>query len=460
MDAGRQAAFDRLAHLAAGTVDAPLTIVSLVGADKQYFVADYGLQSPFKESRQLPIDSSICRYTLEGESIISSNAPKDPLLRFHPSTGPWGIVALVVIPLINPDGHVLGTFCAIDSKEREWSEYEIDVMRELTLSVMTEINSREQLLKLKEEQRLREVFVAALTHDLRNPLHVSRVSAHALSNRFDGQQDVQAIFSMIDRSLAHADRMVQDLLDVSQLRSGGHLPIQTEACNPCEVAGEVVEELAAVHGARFELETVDVRITADPVGLRRIIENLAANAIKSGDAKAPVRISLVRNEDRVELKVENKGRPISEDEQRTIFEPFRRAEAAGGSARRGGGWGWLWSAASRAHTAATSRFAARRMAPASPWPCPSGPPRPEPRRVPGGVAFLARASRSPGRAPARHPGRSPVRREGEPRRRGVAIHHRLGALPKARSIASLIRQPEAKHARIRRVPRGVARRSR
>jgi hypothetical protein len=88
MDAGRQAAFDRLAQLAAKIVDAPLTIVSLVGAEKQYFVADYGLPSPFKESRELPIDFSICRYTLEGESIISSNALNDPLLKFHPSTGP------------------------------------------------------------------------------------------------------------------------------------------------------------------------------------------------------------------------------------------------------------------------------------------------------------------------------------------------------------------------------------
>src|SRR4051812_18304769 len=111
MDAGRQAAFDRLAQPAAKIVDAPLTIVSLVGADKQYFVADYGLPSPFRETRELPIDSSICRYTLEGESIISSNALRDPLLQFHPSTGPWGIVALIVIPLINSDGHVLGTFC-------------------------------------------------------------------------------------------------------------------------------------------------------------------------------------------------------------------------------------------------------------------------------------------------------------------------------------------------------------
>ncbi len=339
MDAGRQAAFDRLAQLAAKIVNAPLTIVSLVGAEKQYFVADYGLPSPFKESRELPIDCSICRYTLEGESIISSNALNDPLLKFHPSTGPWGIVALVVIPLINPDGHVLGTFCAIDSKEREWSEDEIHVMRELTLSVMTEINLRDQLLKLKAEQNLREMFIAALTHDLRTPLGVSKLSAQVLAHRFADQADVQSILTRIDRNLTHADRMIQDLLDASQIKSGKLISIQASECDPCSIAQEVIEELSAMHSDRFELETVNVRITADPAGLRRIIENLAANAIKYGASDAPVRISLAKHEDRVELHVENKGAPISEEDQRTIFEPFNRAASAVQSREKGWGLG-------------------------------------------------------------------------------------------------------------------------
>jgi signal transduction histidine kinase len=339
MDAGRQAAFDRLAQLAAKIVKAPLTIVSLVGADKQYFVADYSLPSPFKESRELPIDSSICRYTLEGESIISSNALNDPLLKFHPSTGPWGIVALIVIPLINSDGHVLGTFCAIDSKEREWSEYEIDVMQELTLSVMTEINLRDQLLKLETEQKLREMFVAALTHDLRTPLSVSKLSTQLLALQFAGQEDVQSVLSRLDRNLTHADRMIQDLLDASHIKSGKLISIRVTECDPCKIAREVIEELTAIHSSHFELKTINIRIMADPVGLRRIIENLAANAIKYGAPDIPICISLNKYEDRVELKVENRGNPISAEDQRTIFEPFHRAASAILSTQKGWGIG-------------------------------------------------------------------------------------------------------------------------
>jgi len=339
MDAGRQAAFDRLAQLAAKILDAPLTIVSLVGADKQYFVADYGLPSPFKESRELPIDSSICRYTLEGESIISSNALNDPLLQFHPSTGPWGIVALVVIPLINPDGHVLGTFCAIDSKEREWSEHEIHVMQELTLSVMTEINLRDQVLKLEAEQKLRDMFVAALTHDLRTPLHVSKLSTQMLGMKFAGQQDVQSILSRIDRSISHADSMIQDLLDASHMKSGNQISLQLVKCEPCKIIREVVDGLTVIHGKRFEVDTTDIQVVADPIGLRRIVENLASNAIKYGSPHAPIRINLVESSGQLELHVENTGNPISEEDQRSIFEPFHRSASAIEGSQKGWGIG-------------------------------------------------------------------------------------------------------------------------
>jgi signal transduction histidine kinase len=246
---------------------------------------------------------------------------------------------LVVIPLINSDGHVLGTFCAIDNKEREWSEYEIHVIRELTLSVMTEINLRDQLLKLRAEQNLREMFIAALTHDLRTPLGVSKLGAQMLALRFADQEDVQSVLSRIDRNLTHADHMIQDLLDASQIKSGKLISIRVTECDPCKIVREVIEELTAIHSDRFELETVTIRITADPMGLRRIIENLAANAIKYGASHTPVRISLVKHEDRVELHVENKGNPISEEDQRTIFEPFHRAASAIQGREKGWGLG-------------------------------------------------------------------------------------------------------------------------
>ncbi|QRK05708.1 GAF domain-containing sensor histidine kinase [Archangium violaceum] len=340
MDTPREEAFDRLARLAAQLLHVPLTIFSLVDADRQFFKADFGLPSPFKETRTLPIDASLCRYTLEGESIISSNAPADPFLRLHPSTGPWGIVAIIVLPLINPDGHVLGTFCAIEPKVREWTEHDLTIMRELTASIMTEIHLREQIQKLKAEQNLRETFVAALTHDLRTPMTSSKLQLQLLGRRHADLPGVQTAVTRVTQSLDRAERMIQDLLDASALRAGKPVSLKLSHCDLHEITAQTLQELAAVHKERFVLKAEgEIPMIGDPSGLRRIVENLASNAAKYGAPDTPIEVLLGRRHDEVTLRVTNQGNPIPEDELLTIFEPFHRSRSATESAHKGWGLG-------------------------------------------------------------------------------------------------------------------------
>ncbi|MFP2956325.1 ATP-binding protein [Myxococcus sp. 1LA] len=340
MDTPQEEAFDRLARLAAQLLNVPLTIMSLVDADRQFFKADFGLPSPFRETRQLPIDASLCRYTLEGEPIISSNAPADPFLKFHPSTGPWGIVALIVLPLINPDGHVLGTFCCIQPSVREWTEQDHTVMRELTASIMTEINLRNQIQKLKAEQNLRDTFVAALTHDLRTPLAAAKVSVQLLGRRHPDLPSLQTSVARVNGSLDRAERMIQNLLDASRIKAGKQVALEMGACDLHAVTAQALDELSAVYPGRFVLQAEgEFKMRADPLGLRRIVENLASNAAKYGAPGTPIEIVLDRSERQVVLQVRNQGTPIAADELQTIFEPFHRARSATESAEKGWGLG-------------------------------------------------------------------------------------------------------------------------
>jgi signal transduction histidine kinase len=340
MDTPREEAFDRLARLAADILHVPLTIVSLVDAEKQFFKADFGLPSPFKETRELPIDASLCRYTLEGEPIISSNAPADPFLKFHPSTGPWGIVAIIVLPLINPEGHVLGTFCCIEPRVREWTAHEITVMRELTASIMTEINLRNQIQKLKAEQNLRDTFVAALSHDLRTPLTASKLGVQLLGRRHADLPSVQTSVARVTASLDRAERMIQNLLDASQIKAGKRVSLNVSECDLHAITLQALEELSAVFTDRFVLKAEGVlNLVADPIGLRRIVENLASNAAKYGAPETPIEVSLRRSSAWVTLQVRNQGNPIAESDLLTIFEPFHRSRSAMESAQKGWGLG-------------------------------------------------------------------------------------------------------------------------
>ncbi len=340
MDTPREEAFDRLARLAAEILDVPLTIFSLVDAHKQFFKADFGLPSPFKETRELPIDASLCRYTLEGQSIISNNAAHDPFLKLHPSTGPWGIVAIIVLPLITDDGHVLGTFCAIQPEPREWTDHDLNVMKELTASIMTEINLRRQIARLQAEQNLRDTFVAALTHDLRTPVTAAQLSMQILARQFPDIPGVQTQAQRALQSLKGMERMIRDLLDATQIRTGKPLMLRRTEFDLVELAQQTIQDLALIYSDRFVLKAdLLFAIWADQGALRRILENLLSNAAKYGAKETPIELIIEKRTAQVRLQVRNQGNPIPKQDLATVFEPFHRSASALESAQKGWGLG-------------------------------------------------------------------------------------------------------------------------
>jgi signal transduction histidine kinase len=321
-----EAAFDRLARLAAVLLDVPLTIVSLVGADKQFFKAGHGLPAPYDTVREIPIDESICRYTLRGEAIVAPNASGHPLLKHHPTTTPWGIVAFVALPMITSEGQVLGAFCAVDDHVREWTERDLLVLRELTASVMTEIELRVQVRRLQAERELREQVVAMLTHDLRTPLGVVRMLSGLVADGDEAER--RELAGLIGATAARADDLVRQLLDRSR---AAHVPAEVDLA---QVVRSVVGDLEPLYPGRLVVDAPEPVVGAwDAHGVRRLVENLVGNAAKYGSAGTPIRVGLAALDDRVELRVNNLGDPIPADRHARLFEPYQRGDA------RTVGWG-------------------------------------------------------------------------------------------------------------------------
>ena len=340
MDTPREEAFDRLCRLAAKILNVPLSIVSLVNNKKQFFKADFGLPAPFNETRELPIDFSLCRYTMAGHSIISSDASADPFLRCHPSTVPWGISSLIVLPLITEDGHVLGTFCVIQPTPREWTDLDLEIMKELTASIMTEINLRNKITRLKLEQNFRDTFVAAMTHDLRTPITVAKLTAQMLARRHPDDEEINTSAAKINSSLDRSDKMIQNLLDVNKLNSGSKLELKIEDCCLNVEIEQVLQELSVIYGPRFRfISKEEINCKVDPIAMRRIAENLISNAAKYSSPDTPVEVLVIRDLNAIKISVKNFGNPISEADQIHIFEPFHRTIEARNSGQTGWGLG-------------------------------------------------------------------------------------------------------------------------
>lgn len=234
----------------------------------------------------------------------------------------------------------MGTFCVIQPTPREWTEFDMEVMRELTASIMSEINLRNQVSKLQKAQNLRDTFISALTHDLRTPLTAAKITAQTVIRKHEGLPDIVMSMEKVIRSLNRAEGLIRNLLDANQISSGMKLSLKIVPCCFNEILDQAIKELSVIYGNRFVVEAESVvNLEADASALRRIIDNLISNAAKYSPDESPIVVLLRSVNNVVKFCVKNSGDPIPLDEQLTIFEPFQRAVNAIEGNQQGWGLG-------------------------------------------------------------------------------------------------------------------------
>ncbi len=153
LDTEHEQVFDDLAELAAYICDAPVSLVSLVGRDRQFFKAARNLDI-VETSREM----SFCAHTLgNAKTMVVPDATKDSRFYENPLvTGEHQVRFYAGAPIIDPKGHVLGTVCVIDQKPRELTEPQLRALEALA----------RQATALLEQRRLNALHEA--TTDILN----------------------------------------------------------------------------------------------------------------------------------------------------------------------------------------------------------------------------------------------------------------------------------------------------
>ena len=144
MDSPPEASFDRFTRLAARLLNAPVALVTLLGADRQFIKSCVGI--PHGAGRDGPLADSFCRLAVESDGpLLVEDARLDPRLRDNLSVREHGIVAYAGFPIRTPDGHPLGTLCVLDYAPRSWSQDEHQILADLAEAATTEVAQRVHL---------------------------------------------------------------------------------------------------------------------------------------------------------------------------------------------------------------------------------------------------------------------------------------------------------------------------
>jgi signal transduction histidine kinase len=178
---------------------------------------------------------------------------------------------------------------------------------------------------------LRTEAVAALSHDLKNPLGVIQGSAELAEKA--PANDLDDHLRRIDRAARQALDLINNVLDAAALEADLLTPTRspTDVNRLVREIVDLYEATAATKGIRLSTDLASdlPSVSADTQLLSRALGNLLSNALKFTDEGGTAEIATARGVDYVTVVVRDSGRGIPREEHERLFEKYQRASSAG-----------------------------------------------------------------------------------------------------------------------------------
>jgi PAS domain S-box-containing protein len=287
----------------------------------------------FPELRERRLDRHY-KWALEGKVSVLSQALHRYLIAMPAVSAEHGQEQMQQAVRISPlshEGVVIGTLTIIDDVTER-------VRREAELQSQIEERSRllssEKLARNEAERanRLKDEFLATVSHELRNPLNAILGWAHMLRLGKLAPGNAERAVETIYRNAKSQAQLVSDLLDVSRIISGKlRLDIRTvDLISIINAAIDSIRPAADAKGIRLQtiLDPGAGPISGDADRLQQIIWNLLTNAVKFTPKGGCIQAMLQRVDSHVEIIVSDSGVGINKDFLPHVFDRFRQADAS------------------------------------------------------------------------------------------------------------------------------------
>lgn len=196
---------------------------------------------------------------------------------------------------------------------------------------------------MKEVERLKQHFVAMLSHDLRTPLTSLEILLQLLHDGAYGELSDKGKerLGTSSEEITRLVGLINDLLDIEKLEAG-KLDLAVEDISISKICTRAVESVRSFgerSGSTFQLPETQLRCLADPDRVVQVLVNLLSNAVKYSPRGSTIVVSAVPVDDFVEVRVSDQGKGIAPENLDAIFMRFRQVERADAIEKGGTGLG-------------------------------------------------------------------------------------------------------------------------
>ncbi|WP_119393663.1 GAF domain-containing sensor histidine kinase [Salinibius halmophilus] len=322
LDTEHEQHFDELTELASLICGTPISLISLVDKDRQWFKSKVGL-----EADETPRDIAFCSHAiLQSDVFEVPNAKLDD--RFHDNplvTGNPDIRFYAGAPLVTSDGMPIGTLCVIDQQPQALNEMQKRAMQIIANQVVNQLELRLHNKRLTQLNNESEKLFSLIAHDLRSPFNGILGLTQLLSdenNQFSARE--VADFS---RQILSSSTQVYQLLD--ELLQWAQQRLSDDKIDPgihqlVFLIKDAVQTVDAAKQAKqqtinLELDNPGIQAMCDAVATKTVIRNLLSNAVKFSPVESTITVSVDAKDEQVVISVADQGRGIDECVRQGLF---------------------------------------------------------------------------------------------------------------------------------------------
>jgi signal transduction histidine kinase len=321
--------FDEITLIASEICRTPISLVSLIDGERQWFKSAQGLGAT-----ETPKDYAFCAHAIlqPDEVMVVKDSNTD--MRFFDNplvTGDPRVIFYTGVPLINPDGHALGTLCVIDHIPREQLDaQQVKTLKALANQVVAQLELRKKVAELnaakkalEESNQYLEKFAVMAAHDIRNPLTNILLTSKVLKDRFKDKLDDKGnkFLDIINASSHKLIGLLEKMLDYS--KSAKVLMQDREEVEVIHLLDEALKLVNIPLAFTMKISSRPVKIFTSVVAFEQIVANLVSNAIRyNNKEEGIIEINFTADNWFYTFTIKDNGIGIAPENCKKIFEPM------------------------------------------------------------------------------------------------------------------------------------------